>query len=278
MTAFPYETRASLGEIRADDDQAGTYAGHFSYFWSVDDHATAFEPKAFRKTLGDRRGRLAMAWFHDPTQVIGPIVEAKEDKVGAFYRAKPVGVLGQMVLDNLRAGAEAGVSHFGNSFGFWRIKDRTAEDDDPIDLSTGPAGIKRGDVRVISEVRVDEITTLPWTFASQPKAAIDDVRGRVFFDAAPIGGRFHDLPLGILTSTLAEIRDGTLSEERAAVVEELVAAWGARAGAGGDAPDHSTPVEARHETPDPHPVGPDFALLAAAALSRSRLVLSGVSA
>lgn len=260
MPPFPYETRASLGEIRAGgDDEPDTYGGHFSRFWSVDSYATAFAAKAFRKTLADHRGRLAMAWFHDPTRIIGPITEAKEDKDGAWYRVKAVGDLGRMVLDNLRAGRDADVSHLGNSFGFWRVKDRAAEDDDPLDMSTAPKGVTRDDVRVITEVRVDEITTLPWTFAAQPKAVIEDVRARLGWDALiPLLDAVKAVP------------------ERRVLVEQIVAAWGDGTEPPADAP-ALIPVEARTNDPSGAHAWASFDLSAAAALARMRLTLTGVS-
>jgi hypothetical protein len=144
----------------------------------------------------------------------------KEDQKGLRFTAKAVddGQTGSMVLAHLRGGTQIGMS-----FSFRRIKDRSATEADGIDLSTGPAGIKLGDVRAITEAAVSEISPLPWTFASQPMATITDIRSRLphFMDA---------------------LRTGNLSDEDRSLIEQIVDAWNARAAAGTD---HGTPVEAR---------------------------------
>jgi HK97 family phage prohead protease len=218
-----YDVRA-FHEVRVDSD-LGTFDGHASAFWSVDSYNTAFAPKAFRETLGKKGDRIPVLFFHDPTEMVGPALQLKEDKTGLFHHSKVIedGRTGSYVLAHLRGGTPMGMS-----FGFERRKDRAATEGDPIDLSTADVGVTPSDVRVITEVELFEISVLPWTFASQPKADVSNIRASVQFDA--------------VQSLLDDLRAGRLTEERRNVIAELVAAWGEAAGAG---PAHSTDAEAR---------------------------------
>lgn len=221
-----YEVR-SVAEVRADAD-LGTFDGHASVFWAADDHVSAFTPKAFRKTIADKGDRLAVHYFHDPMAVVGPITTLREDKVGLFHESRAVedNSHGSYVLAHLRAGR-----HMGMSFGFRTVKDRAATDDDPVDLSTGPTGLKNTDVRLITEVELYELSVLPWAFASQPKAGPGNVRTSIQIDEA--------------SALLDALKAGTLTDEQRALCEQIVAAWSERAGADLPTDDHSTPDEAR---------------------------------
>ena len=259
LTKLPpdYEVRA-VAEVRAadPDDPPGTFAGYASVFWQVDDWLTAFAPKAFKRSIAHKEGRIPMLWFHDPAALIGPVVESKEDARGLFFKAR-AGETGHGAM--LRDQMALGFSHLGLSHGFRRIKDRTAEEDDPLDFSGLPTemkGAKRDDVRVITEASVMELSALPWAFASNAATSIDSARKRR--EAAEVG---------VLSSLLDAIKAGDLDEERAALVEQIVLA----SQPPGPPADEQAPTadEARRE--------PDFALLAAAASTRARLVLAGVN-
>lgn len=208
-------------EFRADA-QTGTFSGHASAFRFVDDWGTAFLPGAFKKTIKDwatRDGgsRIPAVWFHDPSALVGPVTHLSEDDKGLRFEAKAVedGSTGSMVLAQLRGG-----SHIGMSFSFRRIKDRSATEKDGIDLSTAPDGMRFEDVRAITEAAVREISPLPITFASQPKAMVTDFRSK-------------------LPALLDALRNGTLDESDAVLLAEIVRAWNDRAAA-----------DASHSTPD----------------------------
>ena len=258
--ALQYRT----AEVRAlADDEGAGFAGHAAHFWSVDSYGTAVKPGAFRKTLKERGERVPVLWQHDPFSPIGRPTELKEDKEGLAFSA-------EVVVDT-RAGAEAMALlradvPLGMSFGFETVKSRPVEDADAdkLDWSQAPVFYKgeegRQYVRVIEEVRLWEISLV--TFPANDLAAVEDVRA----DAET------------LSLLLDAIRGKSLRPEQRALVEQIVAAWGDGAEPAGETPP-LTPVEARRETPDPPiPAGPDFALLAAAAATRTRLVLSGVYA
>lgn len=205
-------------DFRADAE-AGTFSGLASHFRSVDSYQTTFVRGAFRKTVNDHAlegggSKIPAVWFHDPEKMVGPLPALAEDKEGLRFTARAVedGQSGAMVLAHLRAG-----SPLGMSFAFRRIKDRAATEQDGIEL---PAGMKVGDVRAITEVEVREISVLPWTFASNSKAVITDIRAA-------------DLP-----TLMDAIRSGTVTDDQATLLDQLVTEWTERAAAGKD---HGTP-------------------------------------
>jgi hypothetical protein len=103
------------------------------------------------------------------------------------------------------------------SFGFQTIKDRAAEDDDPLDLSQLPKGIKAGDIRVITEVKLWETSVV--TFPANEAATITAVREQILTE--------H------LSTLIESMRAGTLTDEQAAQIEALWSEWPQhRAGAG----------------------------------------------
>ncbi len=246
-----YEVRA-VAELRAGepDDPPGTFTGYASVFWQVDDYLTAFAPKAFRKSIADRAGRVPMLWYHDPEKLIGPVIDLKEDKHGLAFKARAGATnWGAMLRDQL----EMGLDHIGLSHGFRRLKDRSAEDGDPLDFAGLPAefkGIKAEDVRVITEVSVVELSTLPHAFASNAATSVDSARNRAALaDAAALASLTDALRAGRLTD-----------DQRAQIVAAIEARDAAAAGI-----DHGTAT--------PEPARPDFDLMARAAIVRARLAL-----
>jgi HK97 family phage prohead protease len=216
------ERRIPETQFRADPE-AGTFSGLASAFKSVDSYGTAFLRGAFRKTVADHSlpdggSRIPAVWFHYPERMVGPVTSLKEGKDGLNFTAKAIddGADGSMVLAHLRGGTPIGMS-----FSFRRIKDRSATEQDDIDLSTAEPGMKLADVRAITEVQVREISPLPWTFASNAKAVITDIRAA-------------DLP-----SLLDAIRADAVTDEQRTLLDHLVAEWTPRAAAG-----------SRHSTPD----------------------------
>lgn len=184
-SAGEFEIRGGmLFDVRAvaeDDDGKSkrTISGHGSAFWSVDDYVTAFAPKAFKRTLKAKAGSLPLVYVHDFASVIGPIDEAAEDEVGLAFSARAVqdGSYGDYVFAHMQGGTK-----FGTSIGFRTVADRSGKDSDPLDYSGWPQlldGVKPTDVRVITEAELFEITILPATFASNPKATLDGIRSRI---------------------------------------------------------------------------------------------------
>ena len=229
-------------DIRAADDVPG-FSGYASTFWAADSYWTAMAPGAFKKTIRERGDRLPVLWQHEPWTPVGKHRAIKEDKTGLFVDVELVddGADGTTTLKRLRGGIPLGMS-----FGFQTIKDRSAEDDDPIDLSQLPKGITKDEIRVITEVKLWETSVV--TFPANEAAMISAVRSQQEYD--------------YLSTLLARMRDGTLTDEQTAQIESLVAAYQTRAGAGSD----PTPLPEEAQAPT-------FDLLAAAALTRGRMIL-----
>lgn len=233
----------SFIEVRADPETAG-FTGYAAHFWSSDSYFTAMSPGAFRKTIKERGDRLPVLFQHNPDIPVGRHRSIKEDKTGLSVDVELIddAAEGSTLLKRLRGGVPLGLS-----FGFNTIKDRSAEDDDPIDVSQTP-GLKKADVRVITEARLWETSVV--TFPANERAAINDVRSH--------------LHIQTITTLMDSLVAGTLTDEQTRAIEQLVAAYEQRAAA---AAKHCTHDQGR----------PSFDYLAAAALTRARLLLGATA-
>lgn len=203
-------------DFRAADDNPAGFEGYASTFWAADSYWTAMAPGAFKKSIRERADKIPVLWNHNPDAPIGKHVTLKEDKHGLYVNVGIAddGAEGSTFLARMRFGVP-----FGMSFGFQTIKDRSAEDDDPIDL-TQLSGAKKSDIRVITEVKFWESS--PVTFPANEAATITATRQQ------------RDAEL--LTSLLASLRSGDLSDEQERQIAQLLAAWNERAGAGNTTP------------------------------------------
>ena len=240
MPDIQYRTFTDL-DIRATDDVPG-FSGYAAHWWSADSYMTAMAPGAFKKSLRERGDKIPVLAYHDPEKPIGLHSSLKEDKTGLAVDVELIedGAHGSIILKHLRRGMP-----YGLSFGFQTIKDRSAEDGDPIDVSQ-IKGIKASDIRVITEVKLWETSVV--TFPANEAATINAVR--------------HQHSIDYLSSLLESMRAGELSDEQAAQIESLVAAYQTRAGA-----------DESHSTPEVEAQAPTFDLLFAVAQSRARLIL-----
>lgn len=190
-------------DLRATDATDG-FEGHAASWWSVDSYGTAFAPGAFKRTIRNRIEKIPVLWNHNPDHPVGKHLELKEDKHGLFVNVGIAddGAEGTVLLKRLRFGVPLGLS-----FGFQTFKSRSAEDDDPIDMSTAPEWMGKGkdarkQVEVITEVKYWESS--PVTFPANEQSAIDDIRSRRMEQQAEY-----------LTSLLEDLRAGTLNAEDA---------------------------------------------------------------
>lgn len=243
MPEIEYRTFTDL-DIRAADDVPG-FSGYASHWWSADSYWTAMAPGAFKKSIRERGDRIPVLAQHDPGKPIGYHRSLKEDKTGLAVDVALVddGSDGSVTMKRLRGGIP-----FGLSFGFQTVKDRSAEDDDPIDVSQLGKGVKASDIRVITEVKLWETSVV--TFPANEAATINAVR--------------HQQSIDYLSTLIESMRAGTASDDQLAQIEQLVTAYQTRAGAGET---HSTPE-------DPAPA-PSFDLYAAAVDMRMRLIQLG---
>lgn len=220
------ELRSSL-DVRTTEHVDG-FSGYASTFWVADSWYTAMAPGSFKKSIKERGDRIPVLWNHNPDSPVGKHLEIKEDKKGLFVNVGIAddGAEGSTLLKRLRFGVPLGMS-----FGFRRIKSRAGTDDDPIDLSLLPTGVKKTDIEVYTENAYWESS--PVTFPANETATIDAIRS--------LRG---DIDVGALASLIEHIQRGTLTDEQRALVADLVAAFGDQS-----EPEPSTPLptpSARH--------------------------------
>lgn len=198
------------------DPERGGFDGYAATFNTVDTYGTAFARGAFRKTLRERGDRIPVLYQHNPDWQIGVPTALKEDERGLSHSVQlfedggtTVGT-GEVALRQLRQGAR-----FGMSFGFTTLNDRAARSSDALDLSQQPE-LRPEDVRVITEVKLWEISLV--TFPANEAAALTGVRAEQ--EAATVAG------------LIEAIRAGALTDEQAALMEQVLAAWSERTAAG----------------------------------------------
>jgi len=231
MGASNIQYRTSF-DFRASADVDG-FEGHAASWWSVDSYGTAFAPGAFKRTIRNRIPKIPVLWNHNSDHPIGKHLEIKEDDRGLYVNIGIAddGAEGSVTLKRLRFGVPLGMS-----FGFETLQDRTAEDDDPIDMSTAPAWLGTGksarkNVRVITEVKHWESS--PVTFPANEQSTIDAIR------SARLGQEAD-----YLTSLIEQIRSGDVPDDHAALIAALVTAYQDRPGLG--AREATTPLEIEH--------------------------------
>lgn len=208
------------------DDNPSGFEGYASTWWAADSYATAMAPGAFKKSIRERADRIPVLWNHNTDAPIGKHLALKEDKTGLYVNVGIAddGAEGSTFLARMRFGVP-----FGMSFGFQTVKDRSASDDDPIDLSQ-LSGVKASDVRVITEVKFWESS--PVTFPANEAATITATREQLITD--------H------LSTLIESIRAGTLTDGQTAQIEHLVTEWGTRSRAEAEAT-HFTPDRAKRD-------------------------------
>lgn len=180
-----FETRV-LAQAAMQVDDAGVFEGYIAIWDDVDSYRTRFQRGAFKKTFRERLSKIKLIWSHDTQQLIGKLLEAREDDVGAWIR-------GKLTLEVAKA-AEARALMLDKvlnelSFGFDTIQSKPGEDG----------------IRVITEVRLYEVS--PVGFPSNENAKITAVRDVAFgvtLDALQMAGGGQQL-LQALYQTLDDL-------------------------------------------------------------------------
>lgn len=207
-------------EYRVVDAQAASdgpgFDGYAATWWTVDTYGTAWRPGAFKKSIAERGSRIPVLAHHDPQQPIGRLTSVEEDRHGLKFSAT--------IVEETRSGADimallrADVP-LGMSFGFRTIKERPPKDTEwdkltfAADTDQYQTDEGRGWVRIKEETALWEVS--PVTFPANDLTSFTDVRAAVEADT--------------LTTLLAEIRAGTVTDRTRDLLEEIVAAWGERA-------------------------------------------------
>lgn len=144
-------------EVRAKADE-GIVSGVASKFWCCDSYAEVTAPGSFQKSVADRgpngANRIPLRYEHSIN--VGTHRELYEDSAGLHL----VGHVSDDGMDGTRVRRHLGDGLiYGISIGFRRISDRTATDDDPIDLSSAPEWVQRlprNEIRVLTEIKLME--------------------------------------------------------------------------------------------------------------------------
>lgn len=125
-----------------------------SVFGVVDSYGSVFMPGAFTESLMEGASRVKVLWNHNSNDVIGRLVDAKEDALGLLCTMQLTkGVQrAEEVFKNIKAGAIDQVS-----IGFRILDERMVDNQWEI-----------------TKVKLYEVS--PVTFASNPLAAITDAR------------------------------------------------------------------------------------------------------
>jgi len=90
MTNTPqHETFTAGFEIKAINEDEGIFEGYASIFSHVDQGRDAVVPGAFSRSLNERGTKgVKLLWQHDPTEILGQILEIFEDAHGLFVKAR----------------------------------------------------------------------------------------------------------------------------------------------------------------------------------------------
>ena len=140
-------------EVKAQPDQ-GLVDGFASLFGVLDSYGEVTARGAFANTIGQRRDRIHLRYEHEHT--IGTHKELEETHRGLRITGfiSDDGSHGSTVRRHLADGVQYGIS-----IGFRRIADRSATDDDIIDVSSAPTWaqqLPRSDIRVLTEIKLYE--------------------------------------------------------------------------------------------------------------------------
>lgn len=75
-------------EIKAVDEDEGTFEGYAAAFGNVDSYGDVIEKGAFKKTIKENFARIKVAWQHMWWEPIGRPLELREDDHGLWQKSK----------------------------------------------------------------------------------------------------------------------------------------------------------------------------------------------
>lgn len=168
--------------LKTANGDKGELTGYASKFWAVDSYGEATAPGAFLQTIAERgpqgANRILLRYEHNVT--IGTHTRMTEDADGLLIdgHISDDGMDGTRVRRHLADGVQ-----YGLSIGFRRVSDRSATDDDPLDLSTAPGWVQqmpRNDIRILTGVRLYENSVV--SFPAVDPALVESYRAADTFD------------------------------------------------------------------------------------------------
>lgn len=184
----------------------GTFEGYASTFGNIDDYDDTVEAGAFAKSIAEKTPVLL--WYHKADQVIGTIIEMKEDEIGLFVKGRLlVGavqkateayeLLKAKAIKSLSIGYHANVYEFRKS----------------------PQAHYGDEIRVLKEVELIEISLV--TFPADKYAKITSVKSYAQMDAREIEDTLRDAGLSRREAKALISRCKELSGTRSKDDEEI---------------------------------------------------------
>jgi len=130
-------------ELKASDDETNIIEGYAATFGgSPDSYGDIIKQGAFKKTLQENGDRIKFLWSHNWNEVIGRVVEAREDSKGLFIKVK---------ISDIQRGRETMTMIKDGTIDRMSIGYRTIQYD--YDSATG--------IRTLKEVRLFEVSAVP---------------------------------------------------------------------------------------------------------------------
>jgi HK97 family phage prohead protease len=178
------ETRALQQlDLRAADNQDGTFSGYACVWDVVDSYGTTFRRGCFLEG-GLDQGEYALLWMHDPTQPIGAFT-AEEDGHGLLIKGgwdeTPEGQAKRVMARRSAPGLSVGFV---------------------------PVGVDPDDENAFTSARLVETSQITLRMASVPGASITDARRRLLAGDGELEQRQAqvDAALAMLALAGAEVR------------------------------------------------------------------------
>lgn len=141
-------------EIKADKDEL-IIEGHGAVKNNIDSYNDVIVDGAFKKTIEERKGRIAFCYQHDIYNPIGKIMDIQEDEKGLWLRVKISDAEGD-IKTKIREGILKEMS-----IGYTTIEAKRGEKDGK-------------DVNMLMEVKLYEVSLV--TIAANPEALIESMK------------------------------------------------------------------------------------------------------
>lgn len=157
-------------EIKAVNDEDGTFEGYGSIFGNIDSDGDVIEPGAFQKSLmlhQSNHTQPALLWMHDPYSPVGRYLEVREDSRGLYVKGRLIleSTQGRDAYALIKGGAINGLSigYVPKNWEFDKAaKTRKLKEVDlwEVSLVTFPANALARVMTVKNKIAAGEIPTL----------------------------------------------------------------------------------------------------------------------
>lgn len=159
-------------ELRELKPETGEFTGYASTFGKVDAYNDFVEPGAFRKTLKENKGKVAIFYMHETRIWIGLGQKAKEDDKGLFVTGKLDIAVNQRAMEtfSLMTMCQEQERPAGLSIGFEAMKWEIVKEKDRS-------------IRHLKEIKLWEYSPTPPGFHADYGAMITEMKAHVGLNA-----------------------------------------------------------------------------------------------